>query len=122
MALSQDVLVDITLKNGLDQSDILFLRHTATVIDLSAKHVQHLERHFIISLNKLKKLASAHFQVLIRKGVWDIPADGAELSPVLDDSVEETETEQKLFKDFRLRALVKLFRREGLVGLKNVRL
>ena len=122
MALSQDIFVDITLQNSLDQSDILFLRHTATVIDLSAKHVQHLIRHVIISLNELEKLHSAHFQVLIREGVWDIPADGTELSPVLDDSVEETEAEQKLFKDFRLRALLKLLRREGLVGLQDVRL
>lgn len=54
MALSQDVLVDITFQNGLDQSDILFLRHTATVIDLSAEHVQHLIRHVVISLNELE--------------------------------------------------------------------
>ena len=54
MALGQDVLVDISLQNGLDQSDILFLRHTAAVVDLSAEHVQHLVRHFIISLNKLE--------------------------------------------------------------------
>jgi len=89
----------------------LHLRHTTTIVDLRAKHVEHLVRYVIVSLYKLLQLASANDQIFIGEGVWDVPADRTELSPILDDGVEEAESKEDFLIDLWLRAFLELFGR-----------
>ena len=83
MALSQDVDVDVALQDGLDQSDILLLGHSSTVVDLSTKHVKHFVRNVIVSLDELLELSPGHDQIFVGEGVWNVPADRPEFSSVL---------------------------------------
>lgn len=120
MAFSQNVDVDVALEDRLDQSDILALRDSSTVVDLSAEHVQHFIRDIIVSLDELLELSSGHDQVFVGEGVWDVPADRTELSSILDNSMEEAESEEKLLVDFWLGALFELLRSHCFIRLQNV--
>lgn len=120
MALNKDVRVDVALENSANQTDILGLSHTTTIIDLGAKHVEHFVRHIFISFHKLLQLASAHDKVFIGEGVRNIPANWTELSSVLHNGVEEAEAEEDFLINLWLRALLELLLCQGLVGLQHV--
>ena len=120
MALNEDIWVDVALKNGANQADILLLSNSASVVDLGTEHVQHFVGDIIVRLDEFLQLTSADNQVFICEGVWDIPADWTELSSILNDSVEEAEAEEDLLEDLRLSALFELFRRQRLIRLQDV--
>ena len=86
-------LIHVALQNNLDQADILVIRHTTTVVDLCADVVKHLVRNFIISLDENFELTAGNVEIFVGERVGDVPADGTELSAVLDDGVEESESE-----------------------------
>ena len=120
MALNEDVRVDVTLENSANQADILGLSYTTTIVDLGAKHVEYFVRHIIIGFHELLQLASAHNEIFIGEGVWDIPANWTELSSVLHNGVEEAEAEEDFLINLRLRALFELFLSQGFIGLQHV--
>lgn len=120
MTDSEDVFVNVALKNRLDESDILSLCDTATIVDLSTKHVEYFVRYVVVSFHKLLKLTTTHKQVLICESVWDVPANWTKLSSVLDNSMEEAESEEYLLVNFRLCAFLEIFRSKSLVSLENV--
>lgn len=122
VSLGENVSVNVALQDGPDQSDILPLRHSASIVNLCTKHVQHFEGDVIVRFHEFLELSSAHDEIFVSEGVRDVPSNWAELSPILHDSVEEAESKEELLEDFWLRALFKLLWSEGLVGLQNVRL
>lgn len=108
VAFNQDFRVDIALKNSANQTNILDLSHTTSVVDLGTEHVKHFVGNFIVRFNELLQLTSADNQILIREGVWDIPANRTELSSVLNNGVEEAEAEENLLVDLWLGALLEI--------------
>ena len=111
VSLDEDVAVDVAPQDGLNQTDILLLCDSATVVDLGSEHVEHLVGYLVVCFHELLQLASADDQIFVGEGVGDIPADGTELSSVLDDGVEEAEAEEDLLVDLWLGALFEFFLR-----------
>jgi len=120
VALNEDVWVDIALKDGANEADILALSHSTSVVDLGAEHVKHFVGNIVISLHEFLELSSADNQILIGESVRDVPANRTELSSILHNGVEKAEAEQDLLKDLRLRALFKLLRRQCIISLQDV--
>lgn len=121
MALSKDVLVDVALKNGLDESDVLLLRDTSTVVDLGTKHVEYFIRDVVVGLDKLLKLATTDEQVFISERIGNVPANRTELSSILDDSMEEAESKEHLLVNFWLCAFIEILCCQSVISLKDVR-
>jgi len=121
VSFNKNVCVDVALQDGPYQANILLLGDSSTVVDLGTKHVKHFVRHVVVGLNEFLQLSSTDDQVFISEGVGDIPADGAELTTILNDSVEETESKEELLVLVRFCTFLKFFRCECLIGLKYVR-
>jgi len=119
-ALDQNLRVDVALEDALDQADVLALSNSATVVDLSTEHVQHCEGNLIISLDELLQLSAANNEILIGKGVRNVPADRTELTAILHNSVEEAEAEQEFLVNFRLGAFFELLCGERVIGLEDI--
>lgn len=62
----------------------------------------------------------ADHEVLIGKLISNIPADGSEFPPVLDDSVEKAETEQQFFVFLSLFAFIEVLLIHIAIGSKEV--
>jgi len=120
VVVDHDIRSDVLLKNGLDQTHILIISHTTTVVDFGTDVVQYLVWHFVEILNEDLKLAPGDHQVFVGEGIGDIPADGSEFTSVLYDSVEETESKEKLFVRYGLGASSERIFIERLVCSKYV--
>jgi len=84
------------MQDGLNQAYIFIVSHTTTIVDFCTDVVQHLIWHFVEVLNEDLKLATRHHQIFVGEGVGNVPADGSKFTSVLNDSVEEAESEKKL--------------------------
>jgi len=89
----QDPLIDISTENCNDKSGVLIISDSASVVNFSTNVVQGLIWNQFICLNESLELSSAHNKVFISERIWDVPADGSELSSILHNSVEEGEPE-----------------------------
>ena len=116
----KDSVLNECAKNGDDQTRVLIVGDSATIVDLSTDIVQSLEWNYLVRLNESLQLASAHNEILICEGIGDVPADGSELSAVLHDGMEESEAEQKLLVGLRLGALLEVLDVQGLIGSQDV--
>jgi len=79
---------NISLQDSLDQSYILIVGDSATIVDLSSQIVQDFVGNVIIFVQEKLELSLADSEIFVGKLVGDVPADGSELSSVLNDSVE----------------------------------
>ncbi len=111
---------DVPLHDGLDKSHILIICHPAPVVDLSSKIVQHLIGHILVFIQQHFQLPLADPQILIGKLIGNVPPNGAEFSPVLDDGMEEAEAEKQTLVLLRFKAFRKLGLRDTGIGAKEV--
>lgn len=91
-------MVDVLFENALDKSDVFIVSDSTAVVDLRAEEVNDLVRDLRVLIQEHLKLLLADIQVFIGELVGNIPSNRTELSPVLDDSVEETEAEEKFLE------------------------
>lgn len=92
--LAEHLRRDIDSHNGLDQPNILVISNPTAVIDLSPEVIEHLIRYDLILIQQHPELFLADPQIFIGELICDVPAYWSELAAVLDDGVEETETEE----------------------------
>lgn len=116
----QDTLVDVCAEDCDDKSGVLIISDSTSIVDLSTNIVESLVGNEIVCLYKRLELSPAHNKVLIREGIWDVPADGSELSSILHDSMEEGETEKKLFVRIRFGAFFKVLDVECLICTEHI--
>lgn len=91
---SEDIFVQICLKNSSYQSLILIVSDSASIIDLGTDIVEHFVRHLFVVLNEDSQLLPANSQVFVHECILNVPSDWSELSSVLHNGVEEAETKQ----------------------------
>ena len=89
MVVFEDVGVDISLKDCLDEAHIDVISNSASVIYLGSNLVQNFIWNVLIVLYKDLELATTDGQVFICERILDVPADWTELTSVLDDGMEE---------------------------------
>lgn len=85
----EDVLVDESLEDGLDKSDILVVGDTAAIVNFRTEIVQHSEINLVVVIQEHLQLSATHIEIFKGESVWDIPSNGTELTSILDNSVEE---------------------------------
>jgi len=105
----KDTLLDESLQNVVDKSDILVICNSSTIVNFSSKNVKYFEWHFVIDVQEVLQLHLTASEFLLHEGVLNIPSNSSELSSVLDNSMEEGETEQQFFVLLWLVAVIKLF-------------
>jgi hypothetical protein len=88
VSISHDIVVDIVLENGLDQSNIFVVGDSTSIVDLRTKEVDDLVWNDIVFIQKHFELFLAHCQILICKLIGNVPAYRAEFPTILDNSVE----------------------------------
>jgi len=112
---------DISLQNGGDETGVLVVCYTTSIVYLSTNIVEYLVWNFRVTLNKDLELLSRDHEILIGEGIWDVPTDWSELSSILDDGVEEAETEEEsLYWIWLFTSLLVIFPVESLIGTKDV--
>lgn len=99
--------VDKSPENGFDKSDIFVICDSTTIINLGSECVKYFEINLIIVIKETLKLLSAHIKIFEGECIWNIPANGSELSSVLYDSMEEREREHEFLEFIWLSAVVK---------------
>ena len=60
-------------------------------------YFQYLVWNLVILIDEKHSLLAANPKILVCEGVRSVPSNGSELPSVLDDSMEEAETENQLF-------------------------
>ena len=63
--------------------------------------------HLLVFIQEHPELAHADALVPIIKAVGDVPAQGPKLAPLLDQSMEEGQTQQQILEGHRLAAALK---------------
>jgi len=116
----EDAILNECAKNSDDQTRVLIIGDSTTIVDFSTDVVQCFEWNLLIGLNESLQLASADNEVFISECIGDIPADGSELSAVLHNSVEESKAEQKLFIGLGLGAFFEVLDIKCLIGSQNI--
>jgi hypothetical protein len=104
-----DSFSDVSTQNGLNESDILVISDSASIVYLSSKVIKNLERNDFIVIEESLQLLLADIKVFKCECICDVPTNGTELSSVLNNSMEEGESEHKSFIFFRLVAVVQHF-------------
>lgn len=94
MVVLQDIFVDELAQDALNQTDILTLSDTTTVVNRGANVIEHLIRHFLVVFNENFELSAGHNQIFVCERVGNVPPNRAKLTSILHDGVEETETEE----------------------------
>ena len=72
---------------------ILSLSDSATIVDICTNVVQRLEWNLLISLYKDLELSTTDEQVFARECIWLVPANRTEFSSILNDGMEEAQSE-----------------------------
>jgi hypothetical protein len=98
----------INFENCFDQTNILIVCDSPTIVNLCTKELQHLEWYLIILIKEHFELFNTNGEVFICKFVSYIPAYCAEFASVLYDGVEKAESEQQFFELLRFFAIIKL--------------
>lgn len=88
----ENVRGDISFHDVFDEPDILVVSDPTTVVYLCAQVVEYFIRDHFVLIQQHSKLPLANAQVFVCKLVRDIPSNGSELPPVLDNRMEEAET------------------------------
>ena len=65
-------------------------------------------------------MSAADIEVFVSKGIWDVPADSAKLSTVLNNSMEEREAEKKFLVRPWVTAVIQSFVVETFIILEQV--
>jgi hypothetical protein len=120
VSILNNSIIDVCPQNCDDESGILIIGDSASVVDFSTDIVEGLERDLFVSFNKGFQLASADDEIFIGKSVRDVPTDRAKLPSILNDSVEEGKAEQKLFVGLGFGALFKVLDVKSFVSTKDI--
>lgn len=120
VTVPQACFIYVILEDCFDEPDILVVCYSSSVVDLGAKEVDNLVRYDVIFIKKHFKLSLAHCQVLIGKFVGDVPANWSEFSSVLNNSMEQAETKEKLFECLWFLAVLQLFVGKVRVGTQEI--
>ncbi len=106
---------NILLKNGLDQSHVLVISHSSSIIYFCTQVIEHFVWNDRIFIQQHCQLFFAYIKVLVGEFVGNVPSNRAKFSTVLYDCMEKTKSKQKFFVLDRLGTFVKLFFRNGSV-------
>lgn len=120
VVIIQSLRPHVGAEDRLNESHVLVVSDTTPVVDFSSQIVQHLVGHFLVLVKQHHQLALAHEQVFVRELIGNVPADGSELPPILNDRVEEAKSENQLFEKFWLLADVKLVIVQSRIGAHQV--
>jgi len=82
--------------------------------------MQHLKWNHLIIIQEQLELFLTDIKIFECERIWNVPADGTELSSVLDDSVEEGETEKEHLVFSRLVAIVQDLVVKDIIGSQQV--
>jgi hypothetical protein len=116
-----DTLSDVSTQNGLNESDILVISDSTAIVNLSSKVIKHLERNYFIVIKESFQLLLADIKVFKCECIWDVPTNGSELSSVLNDSMEERESEKKHLIFLGLVTVVKQFVIKYIISSQKIR-
>jgi hypothetical protein len=116
----KDTILNECAKNCDDQTRVFIICDSSTIVDLSTNVVECLEWDLLICFNESLELASADDEIFICESIGNIPADGSELSAILDNSMEESEAEQKLLVGLGLGALIEVLDIESLICSQDI--
>lgn len=105
MVVLQRFRTNIDAENALYQPHVFVVSDSASVVDLRPQVVDHLVWDLLVVVQQALELPSADSKVFIRELIWDVPANGPELSALLDNSVEQRETKKELTEVFRFLAV-----------------
>jgi hypothetical protein len=114
------LLRNITLEYSGNQPDILIISDPPTIVNLRSQVIKHLKGNRLILIKQHLELPLTHTQILIGEFVGDVPADGSELPSVLDDGVEEAESEEQFAELHAFFAGVELVLADVGVGTQQV--
>jgi len=92
--ISQDFRDEIATNDAEDKSSINVISDTTSIVNLSDQEIEHLIGNFFKVIKENLELFLAYTIIFIGEGVRDVPADTSELSSILDNSMEEAESEQ----------------------------
>lgn len=87
------LFADECLQNRTDQERVFVISHSTSIVHNGSEIIEYFVRNFVILLYEKDELFAADPQVLIRKCIRNVPTDWSELSPILHNGMEETETE-----------------------------
>ena len=93
MANIECIRVNVNLYDGGNEADILIISDPATIVDLGPQEVEHLVWDIIVFVKQHPQLFLADHQIFICELISNVPTNGPELSSVLNDSMEEAESE-----------------------------
>ena len=93
MAYFENLGIEVYFDDGGDETDILIVGDSASVVDFWTQKVEHFVWNLLILIQKHSQLFLAHHQILICELVGDVPADRTEFTAILNDGMEETKSE-----------------------------
>lgn len=117
----QNSRLHVTTNNLENKSSINRISYTSSIVNFSDQEDQHLERYFLKSVQEDLKLSLADSVIFLCEGIRNVPTNTTELSSILHDSMEETESKQELFVSFGFLATVQVSIVDVLIGLDEVR-
>lgn len=102
------ISVEVVGQVELNQTLILGISDSSSIVSLSHHVVESFIRHFLELIQEEHQLLLGDTQVRHSEGVLDVPAEGSELSTLQDKGIEEAETVEQTLECLRLLALVEL--------------
>mmetsp|Transcript_152655 Transcript_152655/g.266544 ORF Transcript_152655/g.266544 Transcript_152655/m.266544 type:complete len:373 (+) Transcript_152655:788-1906(+) len=94
--------------------------HAPPIVDLPTQELDHRIRDVVIDIQEVVHLLDADGQVSRRELILDVPAQGAELAPLLDHRMEEAEGEEQLLEHVCALGALQELVCEGRVGADDV--
>jgi hypothetical protein len=97
MVVVLNLLAEVFTHEHHQSSAIKFLSYTSTVVTFTDEVTQSSKRHiFRVLINEDRQLLDRDTQVSLIETVLDIPAKGTVQTALLNNGMEETETEEEL--------------------------
>lgn len=92
MADFENLRIEVHFDDGGDETNVLIVGDSASVVDFWAQKVEHFVGNFLIFIQKHSQLFLAHHQIFICELVGDVPTDRTEFTAILNNCVEEAKS------------------------------
>lgn len=92
----QDLRTEVALQKGLDETDILVISDSATIVSFCYQIVQRLVRCLWLLIQIHLELRFGCNKVRVHPLIWDVPTYGTILSPLQDDCMEVCQRKEQL--------------------------
>jgi len=89
---------DVLGENGLQETFILIIGDTTTVIDYTTKIVDDVKWNLFAVIQDWDQLFQTCVQILISEWILFVPTNGTEFSSIQDNGMEEAETKDKFLE------------------------